>query len=88
MFGNMEPDQVRSMALSAVGFGVIEAAKEFPAAQEYGDEVIAFLREGGSLEFKLDPPEPITRAFTEANPDPEPEQIIEFLGMTLEHNAP
>jgi len=86
MFAQMEPDGLRNMAASMVGMASFEAAKEFPPAQGYFEAFMEFIKVGGSFEIMLDPPAPITPALAEEYPDPEPEKIVELLGLTVEHS--
>jgi hypothetical protein len=87
MFAHMEPDGVRDMATSMIGLGTIEAAKDFPPAQAYGDAFLAFIKEGGTFTIAINPPIPLNEELMAMKPD-DPQVMVDLLGLTVEHTKP
>ncbi len=81
--------QLRMLAVNGiVGMKPI-VRQEFEPADPWMTALANFLEDGGSLRVAMSPPEPITfaliEAMDEADTDPEPEEIVEFLGLTVTH---
>ncbi|MEL6862296.1 MAG: hypothetical protein AAGL11_10680 [Pseudomonadota bacterium] len=81
--------QLRMLAVNGIiGMKPI-VRQEFEPADPWMTALANFLEEGGSLRVAMSPPEPITVALVEAmeaaDSDPEPEEIVEFLGLTVTH---
>jgi hypothetical protein len=87
MLGNMEPAQLRSYLGTMMRMGKPAAAEEFPPAADWIEAYASFLESGGTFEFSSSPPQPINKALIEAHDDrdPEPEEIVDLLGLTVTH---
>ncbi|MEO0608298.1 MAG: hypothetical protein AAFY82_08695 [Pseudomonadota bacterium] len=87
MLGSMEPEQLRSYLGTIMRMGKPSAAAEFPPAEAWLESYAVYLESGGRIEFISNPPEAITMELIERydDADPEPEQIVEILGLTVTH---
>nr|WP_070961436.1 hypothetical protein [Hyphomonas sp. Mor2] len=87
MLANLEPEQMRAYLGTMMRMGKTAAAEEFPPAADWIEAYASYLEAGGTIEFASNPPEPITAAFIEAqnNEDPDPDMIVEILGLTVTH---
>lgn len=87
MLGNMEPPQLRAYLGTMMRMGKASAAAEFPPAADWLESYASFLESGGTFEFASNPPQPINKAFIDAqgDEDPEPEEIVEIFGLTVTH---
>jgi len=87
MLGNMEPAQLRSYLGTMMRMGKPGAAAEFPPAADWIEAYASFLESGGTFEFSSTPPQPIDKELIESydDRDPEPEEIVEMLGLTVTH---
>ncbi|MEO1552524.1 MAG: hypothetical protein AAFR82_01225 [Pseudomonadota bacterium] len=86
MLGNMEPAQLRTYLGTMMRMGKPAASEEFPPAADWIEAYASYLESGGSFEVKLTPPTPITPELIDSYEDePEPEEIIEILGLTVTH---
>ena len=87
MLGNMEPAHLRSYLGTIMRMGKSGAAEEFPPASDWLEAYASFLESGGVFEAASNPPEPINKAFMDAqgDEDPEPEEIVEMFGLTVTH---
>ena len=88
MMANSTPEALRGMAVSGVGMAAIEAGREFPPAEKWIMSFSDWIKEGGTITVKLDPSEPLGAGMDEKYPDPEPEEIMEILGITVTHDLP
>ena len=90
-FATYEPDQLRTMLSGMMLVGIGQVSKEFPPVRQIGDVFVDFIEEGGTVRLSLAPDTPLTAArfetYSTRYPDPEPEQVIEFLGFKAEHIA-
>jgi len=87
MLGNMEPAQMRTYLGSMMRMGKPAAAEEFPPAADWIEAYASYLESGGTFEFASNPPTPINRELIESmdDRDPEPDEIVEILGLTVTH---
>lgn len=87
MLGNMEPDQLRSYLGTIIRMAKPGAAAEFPPAEAWLESYATYLESGGQIAFASNPPQPITVELIESldDEDPEPEQVVEILGLTVTH---
>ncbi len=87
MLGNMEPAQLREYLGTMMRMGKASAAAEFPPASDWIESYATYLESGGTFEFISNPPQPINKAFIDAqgDDDPEPEEIVEMFGLTVTH---
>ncbi len=91
-FATYTPDQLRTMLSGMMLMGIGQAAREFPPARDIGDSLVKYVEQGGTVRIALAPDEPLTVArfegYAARYPDPAPDQVIEFLGFTVEHIQP
>ena len=86
MLGSMEPAQMRTYLGTIIRMAKPGAAEEFPPAADWIESFASYLESGGSIEFKSEPPEPITPDLIDSYEDePEPETIVEIFGLTVTH---
>ena len=93
VFASYEVDDLKTMLTGMMLFGINQAAQEFPPARDYGNAVVDWIKDGGTLEFVAEPPVPITvqsaQAFEdEHGPDPSEDLILEFFGLDVRHTPP
>jgi hypothetical protein len=86
MLGSMEPAQMRSYLGTMTRMGKASASAEFPPAAEWLESIATYLETGGSIEIASNPPRPIDEELIDSyEDDPEPEEIVEILGLTVTH---
>lgn len=88
MIANSTPDTLRQAAVSAIGFGAIEAGKELPPAENWFMSFADWVRDGGKFTLEMKPSEPLGAHLEEKYPDPSPDEIVEILGLTVTHETP
>ncbi len=91
-FAAYDPATVRNLAVAGIQMAGSGARAEFPPAKAWADAYADYINEGGVFEARLDPPEPLTfariEAFDDETPNPDPDTIVEFLGIAVEHTTP
>ena len=87
MLGSMEPAQLRSYLGTMMRMAKPGAAAEFPPAVDWIEAYASFLESGGTYEITSSPPQPVNKDLIEAydDRDPDPEEIVEMLGLTVTH---
>lgn len=87
MLGGMEPAQLRSYLGTMVRMAKAPASEEFPPAAAWIESFASYLESGGRFEIVAAPPRPINAALIEEydEADPEPEEIVDLLGLTVTH---
>lgn len=87
MLGGMEPAQLRTYLGTMIRMAKGPASEEFPPAAEWIESYASYLESGGQIEFLSAPPRPINAALIEEYDDeePEPEEIVEMLGLMVTH---
>jgi len=81
--------QLRALSVNMVVGMKPMVRQQVPSADPYMDAIATFLEEGGTLNFSVEPPTPITFALIEsldaAEEEPDPEAILELIGLTVTH---
>jgi len=87
MLGSMEPAQLRSYLGTMMRMAKPGAAAEFPPAVDWIEAYASFLESGGTFEITSSPPQPVNKDLIEAydDRDPDAEEIVEMLGLTVTH---
>ncbi len=86
MLGAMEPADMRNYIATMIRIGKTEAEAEFPPAGIWLEEIASYFAEGGELEIKLAPPQPINKTLIESyDGEPEPAEIVEIFGISVTH---
>ena len=93
VFASYEVDDLKTMLTGMMLFGINQAAQEFAPARSYGNAMVDWIKDGGTLEFVAQPPVPITaqsaQAFEDAHgPNPGEDLILEFFGLDVRHTPP
>ena len=86
MLANSTPEALRNMAVSSIGMGAFEAGKELPRAEAWMMSFADWVRDGGTITLRLEPPRPLGSWLEKENPDPE--EIAEILGLSVVHETP
>lgn len=91
-FAAYDPATVRNLAVAGIQMAGSGARAEFPPAKAWADAYADYVNEGGVFELRVEPETPLTIARIEAfdadNPNPDPDAVVEFLGITVEHTTP
>lgn len=87
MLGGMEPPQMRTYLATMIRMAKAPASEEFPPAAEWLESFASYLESGGQFEFLSKPPRPVNAALIEEydGEEPEPEEIVDMLGLTVTH---
>ncbi len=86
MLANMEPAQMRTYLATIIRIGKTGAEQEFPPAADWLEAYASYMTEGGTIAFNMDPPVPLTQDLIEGfDDDPEPDEIVETLGISVIH---
>jgi hypothetical protein len=85
-----EPETLRLMAVGGIQFAAGEVVKEAPQARPVFEGLVSLMEEGGRLEIRLDPPQPLdAELFNNIElEDLPPERRLDVLGLSVEHTSP
>lgn len=85
------PESLRGFVTGGIMFGAERASKFVPQAPAFAAELVNFIEEGGRFTVSVRPEEPISAATAEEierfTDDEDAEGLIDYLGVTVEHDA-
>ena len=85
--GGMDVAQMRSFIATMVRSGKGMAAQELPQAEDWLESMALYYEtSGGSIDIRVEPPEPITVSYFESlDSEAEPEEVVEDFGVSVTH---
>lgn len=87
VMNDTDPAQLRQQAVGIVSLGALQGAQFSPRVPDYATAVSSFLSDGGTLEIKIAPSDPVAlSALASAGEGGNPAAILDTLNLTVEQS--
>lgn len=81
-----DPAKLRQQAIGLLTLGALQGAQFSPRITNYASALSSFIGEGGTLEIKVDPENPVTFGALAASAQTNPASVLEALNLTVERS--